>query len=98
MKKYLRVHSQLRFTRHELLREFFSRCDREKWIHNPLFDLSVQANVDQIVSVNVPAYLANSSCNSSRLISRRCEWTFTICKILAAPYITKMFQNICALE
>ena len=58
MKKYLRVHSHLRFIGRELLREGFCQCDCEKWIHNPLLNLSVQENVDQrVASVDVPNLL-----------------------------------------
>ena len=41
----LRVHSHLRFIRRELLRELFSPCNHEKWVHNPLLDFSVPAKV-----------------------------------------------------
>ena len=50
----VRVHSHLRFIRHEILRECFSQCIHEKLVHNPLLNFSVQAKVDQIASVNVP--------------------------------------------
>ena len=50
----VRVHSHLRFIRHEILRERFSQCNHEKWLHNPILNFSVQAKVDQIASVNVP--------------------------------------------
>ena len=54
------------------LYELFSPHKRKKsWVHNPLLDFSVRRKVDQIVSVNAPAYcsttyhLANTSCNIS---------------------------------
>ena len=44
----LRAHSYLRFIRRELLYDFFSPRNLEKWIHNPLLNISVQTKVDQI--------------------------------------------------
>ena len=49
-----RVHSNLQFIRCELLCDFFSLCNCKKWIHNSLFDLSVQVKVDQIAKI--PAF------------------------------------------
>ena len=50
----LTASSHLRFIRRELLLELFSPYNQEKWVHNPLLNLSVHAEVDQIASVNVP--------------------------------------------
>ena len=61
-----RVHSHLRFIRHELLLEPFSP-------HNPFLNFSVHAKVDQISNVTVSTdysathHLENSTRNSSRL-------------------------------
>ena len=44
------VHSQLKFIRRKLLRP--NNC--KKWVHNQLLNFSVQAEVDQIASVNEP--------------------------------------------
>ena len=49
----LKVHSHLRFIRHELLRELFRPCNCEKWVQNPLLNFLVQVKIDQISSVNV---------------------------------------------
>ena len=50
----VKVHSHLKFIRHEILRERFSQCNHEKWLQNPILNFSVQAKVDQIASVNAP--------------------------------------------
>ena len=49
----LRVHSHLKFIRRDLLPELFSPYNRKMGAH-PLLNFSVQANIDQTVSVNVP--------------------------------------------
>ena len=43
------------FIRRELLCELFSPCNQQKWVQDPLLNLSVQAKVDQIASVNAHA-------------------------------------------
>ena len=52
-KRTLKVYSHLRFIRSELLREIFNH---KNWIHNPLSNFSVHANVDQIASVNASTW------------------------------------------
>ena len=65
----------------EQFRDLFSR---EKWPHNPLLKFSVLTKVVQIASVNAPIYyckthyLANSLCNSSRLIYHMFEQTLIV--------------------
>ena len=53
-----RVHSHQRFIRRKLSHVLFSPCNHEKWVNNPLLNFSIQAEVDQIASVNPPTWLA----------------------------------------
>ena len=49
----VKVHSHLRFIKHELLREFFSPGNSEKWVNSPLLNFSVQEILHAITDVTV---------------------------------------------
>ena len=74
----LMVHSHLPFIRRELLHDI-SVHTIAKWVHNPLLNYSVHAKVEKIsglnsaIETNTTQNYVNSTCNSSRLINRRCD-------------------------